>query len=192
MTLSFSNKRPISIAIDISAVTRYARLMDPRFSLRRTPCCPVPFTNPYPPFYLPSSLPMEDRGPCWTTHPPHSQQSIRRSSSLPLSLSLSLCSFTFTCSSLSRLANFALDSISLSLSLRFNQGKHSKRSIHAHIGHDDRIEYRFRIFDSKSRLRDVARFGWLFEGIREGRFFEIVRYRGNGGLLWIRRRKDVR
>lgn len=92
MTLSFSNKRPISIAIDISAVTRYARLMDPRLSLRRTPCCPVPFTNPYPPFYLPSSLPMEDRGPCWTTHPPHSQQSIRRSSSLPLSLSLSALS----------------------------------------------------------------------------------------------------
>ena len=116
MTLSFSNKRPISIAIDISAVTRYARLMDPRLSLRRTPCCPVPFTNPYPPFYLPSSLPMEDRGPCWTTHPPHSQQSIRRSSSLPLSLSLSLCSFTFTCSSLSDLQ--ILPSIrSLSLSL---------------------------------------------------------------------------
>lgn len=190
MTLSFSNKRPISIAIDISAVTRYARLMDPRFSLRRTPCCPVPFTNPYPPFYLPSSLPMEDRGPCWTTHPPLSQQSIRRSSSLPLSLSLSALSPLPVrhCPDLQILPSIR----SLSLSLRFNQGKHSKRSIHAHIGHDDRIEYRFRIFDSKSRLRDVARFGWLFEGIREGRFFEIVRYRGNGGLLWIRRRKDVR
>lgn len=191
MTLSFSNKRPISIAIDISAVTRYARLMDPRFSLRRTPCCPVPFTNPYPPFYLPSSLPMEDRGPCWTTHPPHSQQSIRRSSSLPLSLSLSALSPLPVrhCPDLQILPSIR----SLSLSLRFNQGKHSKRSIHAHIGHDDRIEYRFRIFDSKSRLRDVARFGWLFEGIREGRFFEIVRYRGNGGLLWIRRRrKDIR
>lgn len=191
MTLSFSNKRPISIAIDISAVTRYARLMDPRLSLRRTPCCPVPFTNPYPPFYLPSSLPMEDRGPCWTTHPPHSQQSIRRSSSLPLSLSLSALSPLPVrhCPDLQILPSIR----SLSLSLRFNQGKHSKRSIHAHIGHDDRIEYRFRIFDSKSRLRDVARFGWLFEGIREGRFFEIVRYRGNGGLLWIRRRrKDIR
>lgn len=191
MTLSFSNKRPISIAIDISAVTRYARLMDPRLSLRRTPCCPVPFTNPYPPFYLPSSLPMEDRGPCWTTHPPLSQQSIRRSSSLPLSLSLSALSPLPVrhCPDLQILPSIR----SLSLSLRFNQGKHSKRSIHAHIGHDDRIEYRFRIFDSKSRLRDVARFGWLFEGIREGRFFEIVRYRGNGGLLWIRRRrKDIR
>ena len=191
MTLSFSNKRPISIAIDISAVTRYARLMDPRLSLRRTPCCPVPFTNPYPPFYLPSSLPMEDRGPCWTTHPPLSQQSIRRSSSLPLSLSLSALSPLPVrhCPDLQILPSIR----SLSLSLRFNQGKHSKRSIHAHIGHDDRIEYRFRIFDSKSRLRDVARFGWLFEGIREGRFFEIVRYRGNGGLLWIRRRrKNIR
>lgn len=153
MTLSFSNKRPISIAIDISAVTRYARLMDPRLSLRRTPCCPVPFTNPYPPFYLPSdgrSWPLlgDSPTPLATKHPPLF---------FAAPFSLSLCSFTFTCSSLSRLANFALDSISLSL--RFNQGKHSKRSIHAHIGHDDRIEYRFRIFDSKSRLRDVAQFG---------------------------------
>lgn len=75
MTLSFSNKRPISIAIDISAVTRYARLMDPRLSLRRTPCCPVPFTNPYPPFYLPSdgrSWPLLDDSPTplATKHPP--------------------------------------------------------------------------------------------------------------------------
>lgn len=64
--------------------------------------------SPYPPFYLPST-PMEDRP-------------LLRAHHLPLSLSF----FTFTCRCyLSRLANFALDSIDLSLSLRFNQGKHS-------------------------------------------------------------------
>lgn len=129
MTLSFSNKRPISIAIDISAVTRCARLMDPRLSLRRTPCCPVPFTNPYPPFYLPR---WKIVAPVGRAHP--LPQSIRHSSALPLSLFLPSPLPVCRSSSLARLANFALDSIGLSL--RFNQGKHSKRSIHAHIRTD--------------------------------------------------------
>lgn len=96
VTLSFSNKRPISIAIDISAATRYARLMDP---LRRALC---PFHEPLSPFL--SSI-----------HPDGRSAPV---ASTPLSLSF----FTFTCLSLflPRLANF-----DRSLALRFNQGKHS-------------------------------------------------------------------
>lgn len=54
--LSFSNKRPISIAIGISrTVTRYARLMDPRSSLLSRP-----FHEPLSPFlsYLDGMAPM--------------------------------------------------------------------------------------------------------------------------------------
>ena len=74
---SFSNKRPISIAIGICTVTRYARLMDPRAPLR----CLVPFTSPYPPFYLPLS---SMQRPLLWVHPYIKHLSI--SLSLPLSL----------------------------------------------------------------------------------------------------------
>lgn len=152
MTLSFSNKRPISIAIDISAVTRYARLMDPRLSLRRTPCFVPSLSRTLIPLFI--FHPPRD-GRSWPLLDEH------KASATPLFLSLSF--FTFTCPSLflPRLANFPLHSIGLSI--RFNQGKHSKpRYTYTHIHVWTRWLHRFRIFDSKSRLRDVV---WMmFEG----------------------------
>lgn len=152
MTLSFSNKRPISIAIDISAVTRYARLMDPRLSLRRTPCCPVPFTNPYPPFYLPR---WKIVAPVGRAHP--LPQSIRHSSAHPLSLSLFLHLYLFVVLPPSPDLQILPSIRSVSLSDLIKENTRNARYTHTYvrIGHDDCIEYhRFRIFDSKSRLRD--------------------------------------
>lgn len=188
MTLSFSNKRPISIAIDISAVTRYARLMDPRLSLRRTPCCPVPFTNPYPPFYLPSdgrSWPLLDDSPTplATKHPPLF---------FAAPFSLSLCSFTFTCSSLSRLANFALDSISLSLFDLIKENTRNARYTHTL----DTMIASSIAFESSILSHDCETWHGLDDCLRgfvRGDSSKLFVFdRGNGGLLWIRRRKDVR
>lgn len=124
VTLSFSNKRPISIAIDISAATRYARLMDP---LRRALC---PFHEPLSPFL--SSIHPDGRSAPAASTP-------LAAISLFLHLYLSLLPLP-TCKFRSRFDR----SLSLSLS---DLIKENTRHTHT-IAH---IEYhRFRIFDSKS------------------------------------------
>lgn len=147
MTLSFSNKRPISIAIDISAVTRYARLMDPRLSLRRTPCFVPSLSRTLIPLFI--------------FHPPHDGRSWplldeHKASATPLSLSLSSPLPVRHCSSLDLQIFPSIRSVSLSDLIKENT---RNLDTHTHIytyGHDDCIA-----FESSILSHDYETwFGW--------------------------------